>query len=412
MTHVATPRVGLFGLLGSGNLGNDGTLEAVLGYLRTEHPDVTVDFLCAGPEQITKKYGFPAARLHWYRSEYKTVSGPKTVALKAIAKIFDAFRIAAWVRRHDVVIVPGMGVFESTLALRPWGFPYSIFLLCGFGRLFGTKVALVSIGADTKGRWLTRRLFAAAGRFAHYRSFRDTMSRDAMRDSRLDVSADEVYPDLVFALPTPAGRPVVARTVGVGVMAYRGTNDDRSHADEVRAEYVGKLKQFVRWLADNGYRIRLFIGDEEDGPVAEDVAADLRAYRPDLGPAWVVSEPVASLQDIMEQMASVELVVATRYHNVICALKMSKPTVSIGYSTKNDLVMAGMGLGDFCQSIGTLDVDRLIAQFTTLASRRGQLGNAMVERNAANGRRLEEQFAKLSATLLPPRRVTATEGTS
>lgn len=36
-------RVGVFGLLGSGNLGNDGSLEAVLGYLRTEHPDAPVE---------------------------------------------------------------------------------------------------------------------------------------------------------------------------------------------------------------------------------------------------------------------------------------------------------------------------------------------------------------------------------
>ncbi|MGW2228622.1 polysaccharide pyruvyl transferase family protein, partial [Streptomyces formicae] len=41
-------RVGVFGLLGSGNLGNDGSLEAVLGYLRTEHPDAPVDALCGG----------------------------------------------------------------------------------------------------------------------------------------------------------------------------------------------------------------------------------------------------------------------------------------------------------------------------------------------------------------------------
>lgn len=37
------PRVGLFGLLGSGNLGNDGSMEAVLGYLRSAHPEAVVD---------------------------------------------------------------------------------------------------------------------------------------------------------------------------------------------------------------------------------------------------------------------------------------------------------------------------------------------------------------------------------
>ena len=40
------PRVGLFGLLGSGNIGNDASLDAVLGYLRSYHPDVVLDAMC------------------------------------------------------------------------------------------------------------------------------------------------------------------------------------------------------------------------------------------------------------------------------------------------------------------------------------------------------------------------------
>jgi len=45
-----------------------------------------------------------------------------------------------------------------------------------------------------------------------------------MRAMGVDTSADQVYPDLAFSLPTPAagGKP---GTVGVGVMAYYGGND-------------------------------------------------------------------------------------------------------------------------------------------------------------------------------------------
>ena len=141
-------RVGVFGLLGSGNLGNDGSLEAVLGYLRTEHPEAVVDALCGGPEAVAARYGIPATRLHWYRGEYRTASRAGAIAAKGLGKLVDVFRTAAWVRRHDVVIVPGMGVLEATLPLRPWGFPYALFLLCASGRLLRTRVALVSVGAD------------------------------------------------------------------------------------------------------------------------------------------------------------------------------------------------------------------------------------------------------------------------
>ena len=82
-------RVGVFGLLGSGNLGNDGSLEAVLGYLRAEHPKAVVDALCGGPEAVTTRFGIPATRLHWYRGEYRTASRAGAVAGKGLGKLVD-----------------------------------------------------------------------------------------------------------------------------------------------------------------------------------------------------------------------------------------------------------------------------------------------------------------------------------
>jgi polysaccharide pyruvyl transferase WcaK-like protein len=397
----SVPRVGLFGLLGSGNIGNDGSLDAVLAYLRDKHPDAVVDFMCAGPDAITERYGLSATRLHWNRLEYQTAANVRAILQKGVGKLVDAFRTAAWVRQHDAVIVPGMGVLEATLPLRPWGFPYSLFLLCLSGRLVGTKVALVSVGANTSGHPLTRRLFTTAARLAYYRSYRDDLSRDAMGETGLDVADDNVYPDLAFALPTPAGTTGDTGTAGVGVMSYHGTNDDRGRADEVYAAYVAKMKRFARWLVDGGHRIRLFTGDKEDETVVAELIRDLRAYRPDLDPSSVVAEPVSSLVELMQQMTLVDTIVATRYHNVLCALKVSKPTLSIGYSAKNDVLMADMGLGEFCQDIRSLDVDRLVDQFTALESRREQLIAALANRNAANAARLEQQFATLSVRLFP-----------
>ena len=52
--------------------------------------------------------------------------------------------------------------------------------------------------------------------------------------------------------------------------------------------------------------------------------------------------------------------VGARYHNVASALRVSRPTISIGYSAKHQALMADMGLAEFCQSACvTLDVDLL-----------------------------------------------------
>ncbi len=33
-------------------------------------------------------------------------------------------------------------------------------------------------------------------------------------------------------------------------------------------------------------------------------------------------------------MIDTDIIVASRFHNVVCALKLSKPTISIGYEAK------------------------------------------------------------------------------
>ncbi|MEU9183731.1 polysaccharide pyruvyl transferase family protein [Streptomyces sp. NPDC048484] len=405
-------RVGVFGLLGSGNLGNDGSLEAVLGYLRAEHPEAAVAALCGGPEVVAARYGIPAARLHWYRGEYRTASRAGAIAGKGLGKLVDVFRTAAWVRRHDVVIVPGMGVLEATLPLRPWGFPYSLFLLCASGRLFGTRVALVGVGAAAIGNRPTRTLVRWSARLATYRSYRDDLSRDAMRAMGVDTARDEVYPDLAFSLPTPTPIPTQAPTpapqvsapseqaispsgpVCVGVMAFHGGNDDRARAEDIYRRYLDGTTRFVRALAEDGRAVRLLTGDECDEPV---VASILAAVDSPL----VTAAETSSLADLMKEMAAADSVVATRYHNLICALKVGTPTLAVSYAAKSDALMAQMGLDAYCHPAREVDADRLLEQFRALEQSSAELRQTLGERNLAAARRLEHQFTALTAALFP-----------
>ncbi|GHA71643.1 membrane protein [Streptomyces tauricus] len=390
------PRVGVFGLLGSGNLGNDGSLEAVLGYLDTQHPDAAVDALCGGPDVVTARYRIPATRLHWYRGEYRTASRLGAIAGKGLGKLVDVFRTAAWVRRHDVVIVPGMGVLEATLPLRPWGFPYSLFLLCASGRLFGTRVALVGVGAAPITDRPTRALVRWSARLAAHRSYRDELSRDALRAMGVDTTRDAVHPDLAFALPTPgvsgpAGSP---RPVCVGVMDFHGGNDDRARAEEIHRRYLDGTTRFVRALVEDGRTVRLLTGDECDATV---VAAILDAVD---SPLVTAAEP-ASLADLMKEMAAADTVVATRYHNLICALKVGTPTLALSYAAKSDALMARMGLDAYCHPAREVDADELLKTFRELEERSAEVRRTLAERNVAAARQLDDQFTALTSALFP-----------
>ncbi|MDQ1015659.1 polysaccharide pyruvyl transferase family protein [Streptomyces afghaniensis] len=393
---MTAARVGVFGLLGSGNLGNDGSLEAVLGHLRAEHPEAVVDALCGGPEVVTARYGIPATRLHWYRGEYRTASRAGAIAAKGLGKLVDAVRTAAWVRRHDVVIVPGMGVLEATLPLRPWGFPYALFLLCASGRLLRTRVALVGVGADRISDRPTRALVRRSARLAAYRSYRDTLSRDAMRAMGVDTARDEVYPDLAFALPAPpASAPSDSPgPVCVGVMDFHGGNDDRARAEEIHRRYLDGVTRFVRALVADGRPVRLLTGDACDAPV---VAAILDAVDSPL----VTAAEAASLADLMKETAAADSVVATRYHNLVCALKAGTPTLALSYAAKSDALMARMGLDAFCHPAREVDADRLLEQFRALEKRAAELRRTLTERNQATARQLDDQFTALTAALFP-----------
>ena len=399
----AAPRVGLVGLFGQGNLGNDGSLEAMLAYVRDSHPDAIIDVLCTRPHRVAERFGVPAARLRWYEAERHRGGGLSTRATKAFGTVLgigvDAYRTFAWVRRHDVVIVPGMGVLEATLPLRAWQTPYLMFLTCLAGRVFGTRVALVSVGANVIRQRMSRRLVVAAARCACYRSFRDAGSRDALRNMGLDSSDDPVYPDLAFSLPVPRGRSAPAGSVGVGVMDYSGSNDDRRDSDAIRARYTETMTRFVLWLADNARPVVLLIGDSQDEHVIASVLADVRAQRPNLDRSAVTTAPASSLGELMEQLESVETVVATRFHTVLCALRLGKPTLALGYAAKFDALMAEMGLAEFSLPAKSIDLDLMIDRFTELEDKRAYCSEWTAARNATNERLLNEQFAQLSTTL-------------
>jgi len=394
-----SPRVGLFGLLGSGNLGNDISMQSVLAYLRSSQPDATIDAMCMGPERVTADAGIDAIPLQWSRRYEGHVSGLPAKAVKAAGKGIDAFRTAAWVRRHDVVIVPGMGVLEASTPINPWGVPYALFLLSACGRIFRTKVALVSVGATTINQPSVRWFSTWAARLAYYRSYRDRRSKDAMRQRGVDVSCDRVFPDLVFAIPPATTEPADPQTVGVGVMAYYGTNDDRARADEVHASYTASMTRFVQWLLDDGRNVRLFVGDGSDAEAVAEIFATLGVSHPALTSGRVVAERITSFAELMQAMAPASTVVATRYHNVMCALKLGKPAISLGYSDKNISLMEDMGLPEFCQHANDISFDHLVEQFATLEKNADQIRAIVEERNAELAARLSEQFTVLDATL-------------
>ena len=87
---------------------------------------------------------------------------------------------------------------------------------------------------------------------------------------------------------------------------------------------------------------------------------------------------------------------------MLCALKLSKPTLSVGYAAKHDVLMRDMDMTDFCEPARSLDLDRLIAKFVALERDRDGLVATLDEHNAEKVRLLDEQFVALWRLVAAP----------
>jgi polysaccharide pyruvyl transferase WcaK-like protein len=377
-------KVALFGMFGVGNLGNEASLDAILRGLRAHLPEAEPIAICPAPDA--------AARLHGVRAVPTTTSFANRVArriplLRDVPAWLHALRTLRGVR---LFVVPGTGILDD-FGTGPRGLPYDLFRWCAAARLRGARIVFVSVGAGPIHHPASRRLMTWAVRLARYRSFRDPGSKAYMAACGCDTSGDPVLPDLVFGLPVPAAatRADGPLVVGVNAMAYYGWSHDPARGQEVHRTYVGKLESFVRWLAEEGHVVRLFIGEDRD-------LAACRALHQRVADGRVLpAEDAASLHQLLAQFAATDLVVATRFHNVVAALLLAKPVLSIGYAAKNDELMADMGLAAYCQAIEELDVERLKEQLLRLRAEREEIAATIAARARAYRAALDAQHAAL-----------------
>ena len=406
-TRVRHPRltIGLFGLFGSRNFGNEGSLEAMLEFLRHARPQAELFCICGDPMAAAQSYSMPAIPMRaparcsiWFR-------GLNFLTLKLARALDEAVHAFRHVRKFHVLVIPGTGILDD-YGERPSGVPRSLFIWCLAARACGTKIAFVSVGAGPIRRPLARWLLKSAAGLAQYRSFRDVNSKEFMQSIGVDTRRDPVYPDIAFGLSEPPlekYRRVQGErlTVGVGLMSYRGWHSDDKTAADIYRRYVEKLATFVAWLLNQGYCVRLLTGNQSDDEVAKDLVRSLRPRSPGGFEDQLRAETIRSLGDVMREVAQTDVVVATRFHNVVCGLKLGKATISIGYAAKNDLLLQDVGMGAYCQHIEQLDVDLLIRHFRRVIADREEHEQAIERVVTMYRKQLALQEAILASAFLP-----------
>lgn len=394
-------RVGTYGFFGMGNLGNEGSLAAFLAEVRSARPDASLTCFGADADSVEREHGIRAVRLMAYRAKPADTGLPAQVR-KAIGRIWDVPRTLWLVGRVDALVVPGTGVLESKLMSTPWGLPYWMFLAFASCRLRGRPAALLSVGAEPAPHPVTRLLMRGIVRLATYVSYRDEPSVEAARSMGAVGTPGSIAPDLAFSLPAPPHLATQPGHVAIGVMTFLGGADDPQRGDAVVDTYVDGMTDAITRLVDAGRTVSLLVGDRSDHDLADRIEGCVRRARPGLASEAVTTSRADDLDSIMEEMARSELVIASRFHNVICALKTRRPTISLGYARKNADLLTEFGLGAFSQPMDSLDVDRLMADVEAVGRDRDEIVSRIEETLRVLEDRLAEQYREMSAAVLDP----------
>jgi polysaccharide pyruvyl transferase WcaK-like protein len=372
-------KICLFGMFGGGNFGNDASLESFLLFLREARPDAEISCVCVDPDTIGQVHQIATISLSALEFSNAFLKFCNKVSLRMIGRLANWGRALKHVKQFDIVIVPGTSTLND-YGSGPFGTSYGLFRWAAAARMCRVKFCFVGTGAGPILHPLSRRMLRSAAAWAHFRSFRDQASKDFLASLGIDTGNEHVYPDLVFKLPAPLAARGVSQgnpiTIGVGLMNHNGWREGHHSGSDptIYQTYIEKMGRFVNSLLDRGYRVRLLTGETVDERAVRDIGRIAKASGHELidgilpppEAKQLIMEPINSLHDVMRQINDTDIVVATRFHNVICALKLARPTISIGYESKNDAVMSDFGLNQFCQSIETLDLKQLELQLTEL----------------------------------------------
>ena len=405
--RACTPRILFFGQFGCGNLGNEGSLAAMLDALRARMPAARFAALGVDPGAVAREHRIEAIAIGGGRPASALASGLDRLLLGVPHRLGNWVHALRQLRRFDLMIIPGTGILDD-FSTGPWGVPYSLWRWSVCARLTGTGIAMVSIGAGPIVHPLSRVFMKAAARLAAYRSFRDRQSRDYMLGIGFDAAQDPVCPDLAFgqAAPPPADpRPSSGRLIVVlGVMTYLGWANRETQGSGIYGRYIATLARFVDWLLAQGHDVRLVTGETADERAVGDLLVAIGGGAVPAPGGSVSWTPVHDLAEVSGRMRDADIVVATRFHNVICALRVGVPVLALGYAGKHDALLGEMGLGAFQQHVEKIDLDRLKAQFTELAGRRETLRGAIRSKVAQYRAELTAQEETLSARFFPDAR--------
>jgi polysaccharide pyruvyl transferase WcaK-like protein len=134
------------------------------------------------------------------------------------------------------------------------------------------------------------------------------------------------------------------------------------------------------------------IGEISDRSVAQEFKDLLKERLSIYDEERIIDEPVSTVDQLLSQLAETDIVVATRFHNVLFALILDKPVISISFHDKCVSLLDQMGLSEYLHDINYMDAERMIEQFLDIEKNVHKLKCVIKQKTESFRGALTEQY--------------------
>jgi polysaccharide pyruvyl transferase WcaK-like protein len=424
-------KIGLLQHFGTGNLGDDASVDAVMQQIKSRWPCALFIGLSLFPADSEERHGIPCFPIR--RGYYYPPYGPATIGagfkdktvgaafkrrLKAVlgryrllfpvqkpTQLFrelhflaKSFRVA---KSLDLLVFCGGGQLLDAWG-GPWAFPYTLFKWVLLAKLAGIKCYFVNIGAGPLKYPLSKWFVKRALLFADYVSCRDDKSRALIREigfsGGAQVVADCAYGLKISDLGIDAdhARRESELIIGISPMAYR---DPRRYWDKDQSSYqcfIRTLADFCARLIRRRHRLRLFGSDIWfDSQAIVDLEVAIKNEFSIDTSTWITCEPVGDIDELLSQLSQVDCLVTCKFHGVIFGHLLNVPVLAISHHPKVATLMDDFDLAEYCVDVRTFNADLLTKTFERLVDNINDIKLSVPEKAAFYRRELAIQFDQL-----------------